>query len=174
MITGAEQFSTYAGYGGNFTYTGPHTDINPVDEHLRRCVSIVAMDAISYSRSSPAQQFEKYRVLRELNKAYSGFTSRVAGDDSRTRTLIPVATGNWGCGAFKGDKPLKTLIQWLAASRAGRSLKYYTFKDASLSRQQVEITQKLLRKQVTVGQLYEILVSDGRAKDVFDFVNRNL
>lgn len=171
VITGAEQFSTYAGYGGTFTYTGPYKDTNPVDERLRRCVSIVAIDAISYSRSSPARQFECHSILRELNKAYSGFTGSVTGDDSRSHTLIPIATGNWGCGAYKGDKSLKTLIQWLAASRAGRTLKYYTFKDISLSRRQVEITRKLLHEKVTVGKLYEILVSDRKAKDVFDYVD---
>lgn len=174
VITGAEQFSTYAGYGGTFTYTGPYKDTNPVDERLRRCVSIVAIDAISYSRSSPARQFESHSILRELNKAYSGFTGSVTGDDSRSHTLIPIATGNWGCGAYKGDKSLKTLIQWLAASRAGRTLKYYTFKDISLSRRQVEITRKLLHEKVTVGKLYEILVSDRKAKDpdMFDYVDR--
>lgn len=170
VITGAEQFSTYAGYGGNFTYTGPYDDANPVDERSRRCVSIVAMDAVSYSRSGPARQFHRQDILRELGKAYSGFTSRVTGDDPCNHTLIPVATGNWGCGAFKGDKPLKTLIQWLAASRAGRTLKYYTFKDSALSRRQVEVTQKLLREKMTVSQLYEILVSDSRPRDMFDYV----
>ena len=46
LITGAEQFSTYSGYGGNFTYTGPYTDDNPVDPDNRCSVSIVAIDAI--------------------------------------------------------------------------------------------------------------------------------
>ena len=40
----------------------------------------------------------------------------------------PVATGNWGCGAFGGDPHLKSLIQWMAASYAGTPrLIYYTF-----------------------------------------------
>lgn len=172
LITGAEQFSTYTGYSGTFTYTGPHHDTNPVDERLRRCVSIIAIDAISYSRSGPARQFERHDILRELNKAYCGFTARVTGDDPRTQSLIPAATGNWGCGAYKGDKTLKTLIQWLAASRAGRTVKYYTFKDNSLSKRQIEITQKLLHENMTVGRLFDILVSDSRPKDMFDYVIR--
>jgi hypothetical protein len=40
-----------------------------------------------------------------------------------------VATGNWGCGAFNGDPPLKAVIQWLAASAEGRALRYHTFAD---------------------------------------------
>jgi len=30
---------------------------------------------------------------------------------------IGVATGNWGCGVFKGDPEVKTIIQWLAVSQ---------------------------------------------------------
>ncbi|KAA6402682.1 MAG: hypothetical protein EZS28_001783 [Streblomastix strix] len=30
-----------------------------------------------------------------------------------------LATGHWGCGAFKGDQFLKFIIQWIAASEAG-------------------------------------------------------
>jgi len=32
----------------------------------------------------------------------------------------PFATGNWGCGANKGDPQLKSMIQWIAASYSGR------------------------------------------------------
>ena len=48
-------------------------------------------------------------------------------------TLRPVATGNWGCGAFKGDPQLKALLQWMAISSVGRpEMKYCTFKDARM------------------------------------------
>ena len=172
LITGAEQFSMYAGYAGTFTYTGQHRDTNPVDDRLRRCVSIVAIDATRYAGELPARQFRKESILRELNKAYSGFTCRLAAEDSSAQTLVPVATGNWGCGAYKGSKPLKTLIQWLAASRAGREVKYYTFKDSGLSRKQRDVAKRLLDKKITVGKLYETLVSESRMKDkdVFDYV----
>ena len=169
LITGAEQFSTYTGYADTFTYTGPYTDTNPVDDRQRRCVSIIAMDATCYFGS--AQQFCKKGILRELNKAYSGFTNGVGGD---AQTLTPVATGNWGCGVFGGDKALKTLIQWLAASRVGREVKYYTFDNAALSCRQKEICTKLLSQEVTVGKLYSTLVADETRKDVFGFVDEFL
>ena len=173
MITGAEQFSTYAGYSGTFTYTGPYEDTNPVDDRLRRCVSIVAMDATRY-QSRSTQQYNKQDIIRELNKAFCGFTHTVSGDDAKTQTFTPVATGNWGCGAYNGDKRLKTLIQWLAASRAGREVKYYTFSDTTLSQKQREITAKLLGQNMTVGRLFRILVSDSRSRDVFKQVNSPL
>lgn len=42
--------------------------------------------------------------------------------------VLPVATGNWGCGDnLKGDVQLKLAIQWMAASVAGLPLLvYYT------------------------------------------------
>ena len=46
-------------------------------------------------------------------------------------TLVqPFATGNWVCGCFGSDLQLKALLQWMAASRAGRPMLYYPFGDA--------------------------------------------
>jgi len=51
---------------------------------------------------------------------------------SRTR---PVATGNWGCGVFRGDPELKAIIQWVAASAAGCPVVvYHTFGDRRMTR----------------------------------------
>ena len=42
----------------------------------------------------------------------------------------PLATGNWGCGAFRGDPELKAVLQWVAASVAGcPAVVYHTFGD---------------------------------------------
>lgn len=171
LITGAEQFSSYTGYGGRFTYAGSYADTNPVDECKRRCVSIVAIDAIPFMYSGSETQFQRQGILRELNKAYSGFSCKAVGDSSPAGNLIPVATGNWGCGAFGGDKHLKTLIQWLAASRVGRSVKYYIFdKNVEFSQKQTELATKLLSQKVTVGQLYQVLVSGIKKDDIFEHV----
>lgn len=46
----------------------------------------------------------------------------------KTALLRPIATGNWGCGAFKGDHQLKCMLQWAVASLCGRpQMIYYTF-----------------------------------------------
>ena len=167
LITGAEQFSTYSGYGGKFKCTGPHQDTNLVDGRRRRCVSIVAMDAIPYYGRSNSQ-FHRQDILRELNKAYSGFSGKIAGDDPSAGKLMPVATGNWGCGAFGGDKHLKTLVQWMAASRAGREVKYYTFSEKPLAEKQVKVVEKLRSQKMTVSQLYAHLISNSTKRDVFE------
>ncbi len=180
LIQGAEQFSTYSGYGGGFTYTGPYEDTNPIDAANRRCVSIVAIDAIPVMFHG-GFEYQKQDIVRELNKAYSGFSFPISSDEdvsaqdpANPATLVPVATGNWGCGAFGGDKELKALLQWMAASRVGRAVKYFTFRDPKQSASQQEVTECLRKCEVTVGQLYHILITTGRVKlsrgKIFSFV----
>ena len=51
----------------------------------------------------------------------------------RAMLLRPVATGNWGCGAFKGNPQLKSMLQWAATSAAGRpQMIYCTFANAAM------------------------------------------
>lgn len=37
---------------------------------------------------------------------------------------MPICTGRWGCGAFRGDIYLKFIIQWIACSIARRKMIY--------------------------------------------------
>jgi poly(ADP-ribose) glycohydrolase len=80
-----------------------------------------------------------------------------------------VATGNWGCGAFGGDVPIKSMLQWLAASEAGWPVvKYYTFGDQRAGRLS-EAVDHIVGKGYDVGQLWSALRRYGEqrhAKDV--------
>ena len=170
LITGAEQFTTYTGYGGSFKCTGPLKDSNPIDEHKSRKVHIVAIDATEFDFSAP--QFRKPAIVRELNKAYSGFSHQLPDDKPSENIMTVVATGNWGCGMFGGNKRLKMLIQWMAASRVGRPMKYHTFREPELLKEITKVAEVLLEHKVTVGQLYGILVSGEKAlqDNVFEYV----
>jgi len=76
---------------------------------------ICAIDATPFkSKISRLNQFERYSILREFNKCLVGFRPSIHLQDSLTSQ--PIATGNWGCGAFGGDMQLKFVIQWMAAS----------------------------------------------------------
>ena len=67
----------------------------------RKLCHVVAMDAIAfYNRSI---QFKMEKMKRELIKAYTCF--RIPA--SMTDVKVGVVTGNWGCGAFNGNKQLK-------------------------------------------------------------------
>ena len=59
------------------------------------------MDAIFFREKT--KQYEMANVDRELLKAYTSFYPQV----ERSEYHYPIATGNWGCGAFNGDKELK-------------------------------------------------------------------
>lgn len=48
--------------------------------------------------------------------------------------LLPIITGNWGCGSScGGDAQLKSMLQWMAASHSGAPyLVYYTAGSSSV------------------------------------------
>ena len=61
----------------------------------------------------------------------------------RAMLLRPVATGNWGCGAFKGDPQLKSMLQWTATSAAGRpQMIYCTFTNAAVKQVHIHVHVK--------------------------------
>lgn len=82
---------------------------------------------VAYSGSS---QWKKSSMLREIVKAYSGFSVPSIILDLKVDSVFgkSIATGNWGCGAFGGNAKLKFILQWIAASLAKRDLVYCTFK----------------------------------------------
>ncbi|RXN08775.1 poly(ADP-ribose) glycohydrolase-like protein [Labeo rohita] len=104
IITGTEQFSRYSGYSDTYRWDGNHNDQTLRDEWQRKCTEIVAIDALHYRNF--LDQFHPENMKRELNKAYCGFVR----PGVQTENLSAVATGNWGCGAFGGDKRLKGYV----------------------------------------------------------------
>ncbi|RZB40732.1 poly(ADP-ribose) glycohydrolase [Asbolus verrucosus] len=124
VITGVERYSNYSGYSDCFKWDGNVNDETPFDDYGRRKTSVAVIDAIRFTKTK--DQFHCSTILRELNKAYVGFSSK------EKNNLSPVATGNWGCGAFKGDPYLKSLIQLMACSAANRDLVYYSFGNTEL------------------------------------------
>ncbi|KAI8797222.1 poly(ADP-ribose) glycohydrolase, partial [Biomphalaria glabrata] len=147
IMTGCERFCKYTGYSDTFKFAGNYIDQTSWDSWGRRMIDVVAMDALVV-RGNPRDQFKLYPLKRELNKAYCAFH-----DDYRNSELYqnagyhpsPVCTGNWGCGAFKGDKHLKAVIQMMAASYAGREIYYCTFGDAEFTRD-LQLLHAMLHK----------------------------
>ncbi|KAA0203198.1 hypothetical protein HAZT_HAZT007474 [Hyalella azteca] len=122
VIIGVEQFNKGAGYGSSFTFSGSFHDSTQRDSFGRRLTQLVAIDALHF-RQRPREQYEKPLLLRELNKVQTIFKSpqmivfehcdtfqAYAGFRPLSGSIGPavaVATGNWGCGAFRGDPHLK-------------------------------------------------------------------
>jgi len=156
VIRGTERFCAYSGYSRSFRFAGPYTD--RVDHKQG---AIVAVDAVDFSGQVNAQYKWGY-MKRDLGKALTGFTytSTFFG-----RPMRGVATGNWGCGAFKGQVALKFLIQWVAVSiaQADRpesplTMQYYSFGDpagGTLS----DLVSYVQKNPIHIGTLWSALRS---------------
>ncbi|KAK7498583.1 hypothetical protein BaRGS_00010243 [Batillaria attramentaria] len=147
VMTGCEQYSEYTGYADSFEWARNHVDETPRDPWGRRCTEVVAIDALVF-RNDYNRQFKRQSVVRELNKAYCGFMS-----NTKEANKPAVCTGNWGCGAFGGDKELKSMIQLMAASVAKRDVCYFTFDDTRLVEKLHGIHAYLQREEKTIGDI---------------------
>ncbi|XP_052262139.1 poly(ADP-ribose) glycohydrolase-like [Dreissena polymorpha] len=154
IMTGCERFSDYTGYSSTFEWKEDYIDVTPRDIWGRIQCEVVAIDAlVIYDHKS---QFKMGSVMRELNKAYCGFASV----DPNIKKLPAVCTGNWGCGAFGGDKQLKALIQLMAAAKAGRDLCYFTFDDVKLRDDIYELHKYLTSDNpLSINQLLKVINS---------------
>lgn len=151
-IVGTQQYCDYGGYGGTFHPTGrrPIDDGRP--DHLnRRGPHIVALDALL---DPGRRQYQTDLMEREFHKAYVACMGDLSEDE---KSRCPAfATGNWGCGLFGGDPQLKALLQWLAASLAGREVVYYPFGDGRVQGLQ-RVADELQRRGCSCGKLWHLL-----------------
>lgn len=149
IITGTEQFNLYSGYASSFKFEGNYTDTTPFDNYKRRKCRIVAIDALNYRNYQ--EQFNEKNLVRDLNKAYVGFSN------NRKNDVQPVATGFWGAGAFQGHPIKSALIQFMICCVTRRNLIFYTFGDEVAEVEVAEIFNFLSIKKVTVKKLFNIL-----------------
>uniref|UniRef100_A0A8D9EJI1 poly(ADP-ribose) glycohydrolase n=1 Tax=Cacopsylla melanoneura TaxID=428564 RepID=A0A8D9EJI1_9HEMI len=163
IISGVERYNTYEGYSQTFTWTGNHKDQTSSDIYGRKLCTVLAIDASNVARN-PRSQYSFKSIQRELNKAYVGFSW---GQEDSSRSGNTVATGNWGCGAFKGDVQLKALLQLMAAAEASASVAYFTFGNSGLTNGIYDMYTCLKQYRVSVGRIckllerYEGLVREG-------------
>lgn len=151
IITGCERYSKYEGYADTFQWVSNSNDTTPVDSYGRRYCTLVAVDAL-YFRNANAQ-YSVSRINRELNKAYAGFSWGVSNG-----CKAAIATGNWGCGAFRGDASLKALLQLMVAGKTKRDLAYFTFGDKELRDKLAEMHDFLNGYNINIGQLWNLIV----------------
>ncbi|KAM3143006.1 hypothetical protein pb186bvf_004824 [Paramecium bursaria] len=140
FIQGAVRFSHHIGYAKDFEYRKL--------DNFNQNQSILAIDAHNF-HFQESFQFKKEMILREINKAYIGFGNIVQEEKQST-----ILTGKWGCGAFAGEKVLKTLIQILAYSQSNHEgeLIFSTFGDVEYEKQFKDYYE-ICKKYKTVGIL---------------------
>lgn len=172
-IIGTERYSNYTGYANSTLFSGSHFDDVEVDEKGRKKTIITAIDAIHFYK--PEIQYQSRNIYREINKAYVGF---LCENHSAYIKDLPISTGNWGCGAFNGDRSLKFFIQLIAATAANRQLLYYTFGDVSLSKDIERINSHFQTKKVTIRTLVYALTLYTKYKkgneSMFDYIERTV
>ena len=118
--------------------------------------SLTCIDAVDYRSLGRHLQYSRAHFERELDKAYAGF-GELPPEQGHPRCTT-VATGNWGCGAFLGDKEFKALLQWMAASAAGKRLRYYTFGDREFGGRLGDVAARARERGVTVGAAWQWLL----------------
>lgn len=148
LIRDAIQMSDYSYSAGR------KVDPETIDPSRRRLGNFVAIDAVNYGKDE-GSQFSPKAIRRELHKAYVGF--HVDG-------ITTIRTGNWGSGAFRGNKGLKFVIQVMACVAAGKKMIYSCFEDSDF-RDLTPILDAI--NGVSVGDLYRKLTVE---KD-YDFLN---
>jgi hypothetical protein len=80
------------------------------------------------------------------------------------------ATGNWGCGVFKGDPKLKFIEQWIASSMSNMQMIYYSAGDERLNGLDVVIKQ-IMGKYNTASLLLALNGYDfSKNNNIFEYL----
>uniref|UniRef100_A0A8R1IGI3 Poly(ADP-ribose) glycohydrolase n=1 Tax=Caenorhabditis japonica TaxID=281687 RepID=A0A8R1IGI3_CAEJA len=160
-IVGAQAYSSYSGYSYNTKW-----------EPLKRCderqntpewrdkfqrlrIECLAIDALHFKgtpQTTLRQQLKREMIFRELHKAYVGFSAQPGF------TEIPIVSGWWGCGAFNGNKPLKFLIQVIAAAAAKRPLLICPFNENEMADDCRKFIGTIMKENMTCGNLLRLLM----------------
>ena len=155
LMSGGRKIADYSGYGMRVKYTGLVE--NEWDWSKR---TIVAIDAIC----QPDNQLGDHDLLRELNKAYCGFSGAMNDPKGTRDTSWPIATGHWGCGAFGGDMSIKAFLQVMAASEAKCSnLNFYCFGEQEFKFKFEQALHIVQQKGLLVKDLWAMLKKASRA-----------
>jgi len=103
--------------------------------------NIIAMSALpcNHPRGTP---YSIEEIEYHLQAAEVAFSHAVAMSPDR----CVVHTGNWGCGAFGGNKQLMSIVQFIAGFNAGvAQIRYHAFDEAS--RALVQDAWELLKEE---------------------------
>eukprot|EP01064_Diplonema_japonicum_P000044 TRINITY_DN10011_c0_g5_i1.p1 TRINITY_DN10011_c0_g5~~TRINITY_DN10011_c0_g5_i1.p1 ORF type:complete len:473 (+),score=118.32 TRINITY_DN10011_c0_g5_i1:80-1420(+) len=135
-MKGCARYSTFTGYRDTFKFTGGKP---------RETQNIVAFDALDLV--GERDQYTAQAIDREIRKCYA------AANGAKQ-----FATGNWGCGAFKGDVHLKALLQWIGTSCGGATMVYHTYGNEDLGKFLCDISEKYSSTDVDLLRIQLIKV----------------
>lgn len=136
-----QRYSSYSGYSTSFRFEGAF-------DSPRLLQNVIFMDASI--AESEGQQFTLENNLRDIRKAYLGFSASAQSKDSHEKEALEdelhiVSTGKWGCGVFGGNPVLKFLQQLIAATLSQNvALLFSSYRNEQLKRTLQEIHRAAL------------------------------
>jgi len=140
ILSNVQRYCTYSGYSSSFTFTGPFTKRNEEQE-----VHVLAIDAVL---NIYQKQFEEDKLLRDLNKAYSGFSFDYPDEW--------ISTGMWGCGVFNGDPVLKFMQQMMVAAVCDKKMFYSCYLNEELTAKLQELGD-YMQKNMKVSDVWKLM-----------------
>ena len=138
---------------------------------------VLFMDAIEldgYDRSQGVPDVLPGNIDRELRKAFAAFSARKTNGQG----FSIVTTGFWGCRSFGGDRYIKTIIQWIAATLAGTPLRFVCNGQSQqqFAQELTHLTKIAIREGWTARMLLDALNTltpeDPKARDAFRAIQR--
>ncbi|KAJ5368453.1 uncharacterized protein N7496_008213 [Penicillium cataractarum] len=164
ICQGAEPMVSIKGHGRDArldqilpsSFCGPG-DIYRWKDRTMLFMDALEMDVIGAESDSPIPDiYPPTRLSREMIlKAYNSFRS--VG-----QPYSYIVTGLWGCGTFGGNKYVKCLLQWCAASLAQIPALRFVFagpEQQKFSEEFARFALRVIRKDVTIRQVFEALVA---------------
>ena len=162
-VQSVAQIDTRSIYGARFARSDDATIRAAVEQIDPPTFSNIL--AIEAPISSGNRIYVRSEIEAAIRTAYSGFRSTILAsisDDAPPKPVV-VHTGNWGCGAYGGNRQLMLTIQIVAARLAGISkLVIYCGADSKddVSKFDSELEHRFKFKPgVTVGRLLDRLVA---------------
>lgn len=151
VLSGATCFAKTSGYAATLCYDKAAYEEAP---------PLIAIDALNFSGRGHWAEYRPHNIDREIRKSLTGFAAGtlVAVPECDSAQFTDIATGHWGCGAFKGTKLLKAILQWIAASQASRNLRYSSFGTWEDKPLLEHFVQALRRCNATVRYYHQCVV----------------
>ncbi len=109
VVENVKKYNSISGYGFDIEY------VNYTGDDCYE--TIILMDAYDFSLKPWLQYDDKYKN-REIRKCLTAFSN------VQNKNII---TGDWGCGAFKGNHELKFIIQLYCAKACAKNLYYFSY-----------------------------------------------
>jgi poly(ADP-ribose) glycohydrolase len=159
LIKNAKKVIQHSGYGPfNVKYEYEIENWWKLSNRKER--TIIAMDASEFDhidslKNSLIEQLKDNSLIRELNKAYCGFSW-----SQNFKNIKDIGIGFWGCGTFGGDKDVKFVIQWIAASQINNNEKnmkliIYAFNNIDYEQRIIKFIEKY--KNFLIKDLWKLL-----------------